>query len=95
MAETILIEKAELKQIFQWLRDIDEAVDFIDKNVEEETYLCLDRCRDIRKTLNKMRGMLTVSLCFKICAYKPALLPRRRQKRSPPTLSGARSGVHG
>jgi hypothetical protein len=56
----IHIEKAELQQLFQYLRDIDEAVDFIDKNVEEETYLCLDRCKDIRKVLNKMRGLLTI-----------------------------------
>jgi hypothetical protein len=58
----IYIEKAELKQFLRWLRNIDEAVDFIDKNVEEETYSCLDRCKDIRKTLNKMRGMLSVLL---------------------------------
>jgi hypothetical protein len=58
----IHIERAELQQFLRWLRDIDEAVDFIDKNVEEETYLCLDRCKDIRKTLNKMRGLLQVML---------------------------------
>jgi hypothetical protein len=60
MPDTLLIEKPELPQFLRWLRDIDEAVDFIDKNVEEETYLCLDRCKDIRKVLNKMRGLLTV-----------------------------------
>jgi len=60
MPDATHIEKAELQQIFRWLRDIDEAVDFIDKNIEEETYLCLDRCKDIRKKLNKMRGLLTV-----------------------------------
>jgi len=56
------IEKAEIQQFMQWLRDIDEAVDYIDKNFEDGAYDCLDRCKDIRKTLNKMRGMPTVLL---------------------------------
>jgi len=59
MPDTLLIEKPKLQQFLRWLRDIDEAVDFIDKNIEEETYSCLDRCKDIR-TLNKMRGLLTM-----------------------------------
>jgi hypothetical protein len=60
MAETIHIEKAELRQFLRWLRDIEEDVQFIDKNVEEETYVCLDKCKHIRKILNKMRGMLAI-----------------------------------
>ena len=55
------IEKAELQQIFRWLRDIDEDVQFIDKNIgDEKIYLCLDRCKHIRKMLTKMRGLITV-----------------------------------
>jgi len=60
MAETIMIEKAELQQLMVWLRDIEGDVQFIDKNIEDATYVCLDRCKHIRKILNKMRGMLTV-----------------------------------
>jgi len=60
MPDTVLIEKAELQQFLRWLRDIEENVDFIDKNIEEQTYVCLDRCKDIRKVLNKMRGLLMV-----------------------------------
>jgi len=61
MPNPILIEKAELQQFLRWLRDIDEDVQFIDKNIgAEEIYLCLDRCKHIRKVLTKMRGLLTV-----------------------------------
>jgi hypothetical protein len=55
----IHIGKAELQQFLQWLRDI-EDVQFIDKNIEEETYTCLDRCNHTRKILNKMPGLLTM-----------------------------------
>jgi hypothetical protein len=50
MPDLIMIEKAELQQIMRWLRDIEENVDFIDKNIEEAPYICLDRCKDIRES---------------------------------------------
>jgi hypothetical protein len=60
MPDPMMIEKAELDQILRWLSDIEEAVQHIDKNVEEEPYTCLDQCTKIRKILNKMRGFLSV-----------------------------------
>jgi hypothetical protein len=59
MSDPIMIEKAELNQILRWMSDIEEAVQLIDKNVEEEPYVCLDQCSKIRKILNKMHGFLS------------------------------------
>jgi hypothetical protein len=61
MPDPILVEQAELAQFLLWLRDIEEAVGYIE-NIEEEPFDCLDQCKYIRKTLNKIRGMLTVLL---------------------------------
>jgi hypothetical protein len=62
MPDTIPIEKLELQQLMRWLTDIEEAVQSIDKNVEEDPYTCLDQCKKVRKILTKMRGMLTILL---------------------------------
>jgi hypothetical protein len=44
MPDTVMIEKAELKnQILRWMSEIEEAIQLIDKNVEEEPYTSLRR----------------------------------------------------
>ena len=58
--DTVLIEKLEIQQLLHWLGDIEEAVQRIDKNVEEDPYACLDECKKVRKILTKMRGFLVV-----------------------------------
>jgi hypothetical protein len=58
--ETILIEKAELQQLTAWIASIEEAVDYINENVEGNPYECLDQCKRITKILNKIRGLLIV-----------------------------------
>jgi len=58
MTDPAMIEKAKLDQILQWLTDIEETVQSIDKNTDD--YDCMDQCRRIRKILNKMRGFLSV-----------------------------------
>jgi hypothetical protein len=60
MINTTIIEKAELNQLLNWLTDIEEAIEHIDKNVEEDPFGCLDQCKKVRKILSKMRGFLSV-----------------------------------
>ena len=38
----IHIEKAEVQQFLRWLRDIEEAVGYINENIEEQPYECID-----------------------------------------------------
>jgi hypothetical protein len=54
-----MIEKAELQQIMRWTNDIEADVKAIKKN-PEETDDVVERCRGIIRTLEKMRGFLTI-----------------------------------
>ena len=56
----IHIEKAELQQLLGLVGIIEEAIEYIDGHIEENKYECLEFCCQIRKALNKIRGMLTV-----------------------------------
>jgi hypothetical protein len=62
MADTIPIQKADLQQLIKWLENIETAVEFIDDNLEDNPYECLELCTKITKNLNKMRGLITAFL---------------------------------
>jgi hypothetical protein len=59
VTDTVMIEKAELQQIMRWLNGIEDAVELIKKD-PEETFDVIEGCRRITRTLEKMRGFLTI-----------------------------------
>jgi hypothetical protein len=59
MPDTVMIARAELQCLLELIGIIEEAVEYIDNYVEGNPYECLEYCSQIRKALNKMRGLLT------------------------------------
>jgi hypothetical protein len=59
MPDPALIEQAELTQILNWLRDIEDAVRLIKKEPEDPDEV-VDLCRSILRTVEKMKGFLIV-----------------------------------
>jgi hypothetical protein len=55
---TDTIHMPELQQLIIWISSIEEAVEFINENVEEDPFGYMGECTKITKALNKMRGML-------------------------------------
>ena len=59
MPDPTLIEQAELNQIVRWINDIEDAVKLIKKEPEDAEEV-VQLCRNILRTIEKMKGFLVV-----------------------------------
>jgi hypothetical protein len=62
MPDTVTITNPELQQLLELVGVIEEAIEYVDDNLETNPYECFEYCSQIRKALNKIRGTLTVLL---------------------------------
>jgi hypothetical protein len=61
MADTVTIAKVEYQRLLELIGVVEEAIEYVDDHIETNRYECLDYCSQIRKALNKMRGLLTLT----------------------------------
>jgi hypothetical protein len=61
MPDTVTIARVELQQLLELVGVIEDAIEYVDIHVEQNPYECLEYCSQIRKALNKMRGLLTLT----------------------------------
>jgi hypothetical protein len=59
MPDTVPIARADLQQLLELVGIIEEATEYIDGHMETNMYECLEYCCQIRKALNKMRGLFS------------------------------------
>jgi hypothetical protein len=59
MPDPTLIEQAGLNQIVRWINDIEDAVKLIKKEPEDAEEV-VQLCRNILRTIEKMKGFLVV-----------------------------------